>query len=199
MARPRGRLIHRDLVIGWEVVTAPNGAWESGKTRRLLPRWNAVLGILKLFQRPQHLEKHLEEKQMSLTALRFLGCLALLSGCATTQTYQGPRLNSDQVARLQGRYTYFLLFDTRVMLLTLDDKPFLVSRLIGDPVAQRLDPLIHNYAEILPGSHTVEAQWCWLGRFGLSCKPAAKVTFTAEPGHSYTVDGSSDGKIWVVE
>ena len=107
------------------------------------------------------------------------------TGCTTTQTYPGPQLPPEMVAKLEGTYNYYLVCDVECEIATVDGKG------------------VADMVEILPGQHTVTlylTKSCYDGprKFGVP----QTFSFIAEAGHVYKADGNwngGDNQIWIID
>lgn len=107
------------------------------------------------------------------------------TGCTTTQTYPGPQLPPNRVAKLEGTYNYYFICDVQCEIATVDGKG------------------VADMAEILPGKHTVTlylTKSCYQGptNFGVP----QTFSFLAEAGHVYKADGNwhgGDNQIWIID
>jgi hypothetical protein len=124
--------------------------------------------------------------------MRLLLLFLCLAACSTTQVYPGPKLPAEQVSRIDGTETFYGLGGSTVLLKTIDGVEGLDDGAVKD----------WDYAgdlELLPGDHTISASYELniMNTIRYSVAPCT-ITFRAEPGHSYAVNGTSfpSGEVW---
>lgn len=113
---------------------------------------------------------------------------ALLGGCGTATTYDGPELPEEEVAVLEGYWRYYLLAMRIVQITKVDGKPALAT----SPVTRVM---------LSAGRHSVELQvGTILGEAGLTTRCSFAAQF--ERGHRYRIrsfDDSVDGDDITIE
>lgn len=137
-----------------------------------------------------HRAPHIDHPLMSGARVLLL-CVGL-AGCSTTQVYPGPKLPPEQVAHLNGTHTFYVLGGSTILVTSIDGQEELADAKVQD----------HDYVgdlELLPGVHTITVSY----ELDILAKPRRSVapcviTFRAEAGHSYIVDGTSlpKGEVW---
>ncbi len=118
-------------------------------------------------------------------------CLLLaIVGCVptTVKMYEGPALPPEETATIKGSWHYNVVSNTSIIILKADGK---FAHITTDPI------------EVLPGEHEITVRiehgnlatgWGWM------TLPSQTLSFQAEAGRVYRVDGSFfKGHIWVVD
>jgi hypothetical protein len=123
--------------------------------------------------------------KMSLAALFFfLVTTASLSGCASSQAYEGEKLPPERVALIKGSSH---IFGTTVSITAIDGKDMRWTS---------------GEIQALPGDHELDMH-LMSGVYMFYSYARAKVSFTAKAGHVYRVEGKMrQGKltgVWVVD
>ncbi|MFH2012352.1 MAG: hypothetical protein ABIJ37_06615 [Pseudomonadota bacterium] len=128
-------------------------------------------------------------KLLPTSFLRIVSSLIILfmvaTGCTTTQTYPGPQLSPEKLAKLEGTYNYYFICDVECVIAAVDGKGF------------------YGTVEMLPGKHAVTLYLtysCYKGptNYGVS----QTFSFVAEAGHVYKADGNwhgGDNQIWIID
>ena len=114
----------------------------------------------------------------------FLIVTAFLSGCASSQAYEGEKLPPEKEALIKGSYH---VFGTSASVTAIDGKDMRWTS---------------GEIKALPGDHELEIH-LQSGVYMFYSFAKAKVSFTAEAGHVYRVEGRMrQGKltgVWVVD
>ena len=130
-----------------------------------------------------------------LVLLLFAG----LAACMPVKSYPGPQLPQEQVATIRGAVNYYGLSWVSVAIDAVD----------GEKTLRRADEVNWGRIEILPGEHEVSAS-LWVSVLTPvtlvnrgSTPEFQRLTFVAEAGARYIVDGSWGGgpeknAIWIV-
>ncbi len=106
-------------------------------------------------------------------AVALLFFTAVLSSCSVMQAYPGPRLPPEQIARIEDSFSEWVFWARAVSLESLDGRCVTTRNL-----------------EVLPGSHVVGVTYMSAKVVVISMSQSpCFVTFNAEPGHTYQVDG----------
>lgn len=123
------------------------------------------------------------EKSLA-TFFVFIVAIAFLSGCASSQAYEGEKLPPEKVALIKGSSH---IFGTAASITAIDGKDMRWTS---------------GEIQALPGDHELDVH-LMSGVYMFYSYAKAKVSFTAEAGHVYRVEGKMrQGKltgVWVVD
>ena len=132
-----------------------------------------------------------------MNAIRILCILAVLlvltTSCATMQTYPGERLPQDRVARIDRSAIH---------------RHFFYNVIVNVAEVDGLKPTgVHTDFEVLPGEHTlyvtVHLSYHLLAAPAMASKqfiitPGNKLTFRAEAGRRYKIQGEDVGELFFI-
>lgn len=119
-----------------------------------------------------------------------LGLLSILAsaGCSLIRDIDPGKLEAQQRASIEGRFLPLKLGVSKITVRPLHQEDA-VKPLVGYP----------GPVEVAAGPQRLFANICAASAALLSCRTPALLTFNAEAGHIYAVDGSLNDQMWVVD